>query len=97
MRRITPDMAPAIAQRVLYEEAGDVKARLLLIDRGQELFEAGLFAAASTLIHAEVYLANRVSQAGKGVRPSYLLTRPSKNAGGRRLGGRSICGRPGAV
>lgn len=59
MRRITPDMPREVAQRILWEEGGDLKARWKLTDLAEYAFNHHHKAAAASLLHAAVYLENR--------------------------------------
>lgn len=62
MRRIWPTMPHEVAQRIIWEEGGDVKARLILNQIASELYAhqgASTKAACATLIHAEAYLRDR--------------------------------------
>lgn len=59
MRRISPDMPRDVAQRILWEEGGDLKARWMLINKAEYLFNHNQKAASASLIHAAAYLEDR--------------------------------------
>lgn len=62
-RRKRPSASSRRAQRrigrYLRGRAGDLRARLLLLDMAQEAYRADGLSAAATLAHAEVYLEDR--------------------------------------
>jgi hypothetical protein len=62
VRRIDPSIPPEVAQRILNEEYGDLKARWILNDLAEDRYRhqgMSAKAAAATLIHAGAYLADR--------------------------------------
>ena len=61
MKQITSDMPREVAQQICYEEAGDLKARWMLIDKAEAAFNAGRGHVSATLIHAYKYLEDRAA------------------------------------
>lgn len=60
MRRITPNMTRDVAQRIVNEECGDLKATWMLLDLAEAAYEAGAMESAATLLHAVAYIQNRI-------------------------------------
>jgi hypothetical protein len=56
-------MPREVAQRILWEEGGDLKARWILTNLSERAFNSHHKAAAASLIHAAAYLENREAYA----------------------------------
>ncbi len=63
MQRIDPSMPREVAQRIFWQEYGDLKARWMMNNLAEKLFNSGSAPskrASATLIHACAYLEDRI-------------------------------------